>query len=289
MRTNLVKLNKKRKKIKWKKWVWSRILDIYEEEMKRGKTHEYTAVNFTYNDQKLTLIDTPGHGTYVREMIYGISQGVNIAVLLVSMANNEFESSFERGMTKEHLILARALNIKHLIILANKMDLIDWDRKIYNERMEKVYKFLKQIRWNNDYIQIIPISAYQGINLTDTIGTPEWYTGKSFLETVSDIETPSITEESSILSESNRLIVEMLVLELKAGVIGPGFKCVCHMDDFEFEVELVGIRNKKYIKQGESGIVILQLSNTISCTVGKRIIFRTNNYTLGFGKIIKLK
>jgi len=50
MRTNLVKLNKKRKKIKWKKWVWSRILDIYEEEMLRGKTNEFNEIDFNYLD-----------------------------------------------------------------------------------------------------------------------------------------------------------------------------------------------------------------------------------------------
>ena len=61
MRTNLEKLNKKRKKIKWKKWVWSRILDIYEEEMLRGKTNEFNEIDFNYQDKTYQLIDTPGH------------------------------------------------------------------------------------------------------------------------------------------------------------------------------------------------------------------------------------
>lgn len=100
------------------------------------------------------------------------------------MINNEFESSFEKGMLKEHLILARSLGIRFLVIVGNKMDLINWDQDKYNANIQQIKKFLKYIHWNENSIYDIPIAAYDGIGLTDTQDMPDWYKGKSFLEII---------------------------------------------------------------------------------------------------------
>lgn len=55
------KIKDKAKQDQMEKWIWARILDIYEEETSRGKTHEFSEIGFTYNDKDYTLIDTPGH------------------------------------------------------------------------------------------------------------------------------------------------------------------------------------------------------------------------------------
>jgi len=101
----------KAKADKMEGWVWARVLDIYEEEMSRGKTHEFDTITFenkcVESKPLYQLIDTPGHKCFVRSMIEGISENVNIGVLMISMKDNEFTSSFGGGMLREHLILAR--------------------------------------------------------------------------------------------------------------------------------------------------------------------------------------
>lgn len=77
------KIKQKAIQDKMERWVWSRVLDIYEEEMLKGKTHEFNLINFNYKDQEYELIDSPGHQIFVRSMIQGLSQNVNICVLLV--------------------------------------------------------------------------------------------------------------------------------------------------------------------------------------------------------------
>lgn len=64
-------------------------------------------------------------------MIGGISERVHIACAVVSMLPNEFRAGLNGGMLKEHLTLARAIGLEHLIVLANKMDMIAWDHELY--------------------------------------------------------------------------------------------------------------------------------------------------------------
>jgi translation elongation factor EF-1alpha len=84
---NMEKIRIKAKEDKMEPWIWSRVLDVYEEEMARGKTHEFDTVLFENKatGRSYRLIDTPGHQKFVRSMIEGISGKVNIAVVLISM------------------------------------------------------------------------------------------------------------------------------------------------------------------------------------------------------------
>ena len=185
---NMEKIRIKAKADGMEPWIWSRVLDIYEEEMERGKTHEFDTITFENKDRSYQLIDTPGHQKFVRSMIEGISGNVNIGVVLISMKDNEFESAFGSGMMKEHLILARAIGIENLVLVANKMDLINWDEKQCKKKVMVVTKFLvKTLGWTKDNLHVVPISAFDGTGLIDTHGVPSWYKGKSFLDTLGNI------------------------------------------------------------------------------------------------------
>ena len=109
-------------------------------------------------------------------MIEGISGKVNIAVVLISMKDNEFASAFGSGMMKEHLILCRAIGIEHLILVANKMDLIEWDEKECKKKVMQVTKYVvKTLNWPKENLHVVPISAFLGTGLMDTEGVPDWY------------------------------------------------------------------------------------------------------------------
>jgi translation elongation factor EF-1alpha len=280
------KIKEKAKQDKMEKWVWSRVLDIYEEEMQRGKTHEFNLVNFNYKENSYQLIDTPGHQIFVRSMIEGISQDVNICVLLVSMMTNEFDSSFENGMLKEHLILTRSLNIRHLIIVGNKMDAINWNQEIYNKNITKIKNFLKYIQWNNKFIYDIPISAFQGTGLTDNTDMPIWYKGKSFLDILSDIPNPKKLNIIKEYNLCNEMIVDIRLFNTKNFLVSNGFVMNCHYDGKECEITIHRIKDpntkKKisYIQNTKNAICIIKVNQKINVYREQRIIFRKNNKTL---------
>lgn len=291
------KIRQKAKNDKMERWVWSRVLDIYEEEMKRGKTHEFNLIDFSFKNNIYRLIDTPGHQIFVRSMIEGISQDVNVCVLLVSMIENEFNSSFEKGMLKEHLILARSLGIQHVIIVGNKMDAINWDPELYNKNLSKVKKFLKYIQWKNKNVYDIPISAFEGIGLTDLENMPAWYKGKSFLDIIDSISNVSKNKEikNEKIIVSNQFVAELKLFNIKNIIVSTGFVTNCHFNGEECEITIGKIKDKKtdkfktIFKNGDVCLCSLTSNRKIDVYNNMKLIFRKDDNTLGFGKIIKIK
>ena len=286
------KIKEKAKKDKMEKWIWARILDIYEEEMIRGKTHEFNEINFEFKDNIYQLIDTPGHQTYIRSMIDGISRNVNIAVLMVSMIENEFNASFDKGMLKEHLFLAKFVGIQNLIIVANKMDIINWDQDIYNSRISKVKQFLNNIQWKEQFTYYIPISSYLGHGLTDLDNIPDWYKGLSFLETLNtinqNINNDNANDNKLILS--NCAIVKTMILNSLDSIISGGFECIGHYQGKEIEINFDKILNdNKTLKTGQRSKSVIKLKEPINLYHDMRIILRKDDNTVGLIRIDKIK
>jgi small GTP-binding protein len=266
--------------------VWSRVFDIYEEEMVKGKTHEFDFVDFVYGDKSYRLIDTPGHQKFIRSMIEGLSNDVDIAMLLVSMKDNEFSSGFENGSVKEHLTLARAIGIKNLIIVCNKMDLIDWNEDAYTKKVSIIKTFLTKLSWPKDKIFSIPISAYQGTNLTTTENAPSWYKGGSLLGLIDSIEivtSPSEGETKSV----NKFLCDILVLNSANTIISPGYSCIMHYLGKETEVSIERLKSKKFLKTGEKDIVLFSCTAPIELSLKTRVILRNEDMTIGFGIVEK--
>lgn len=287
------------------KWVWSRVLDIYEEEQLRGKTHQYATVEFKFGDKSYELIDTPGHKSFVRSMIEGISNAhVNIAVLLVSMLENEFESSFERGMLKEHLLLTKAVGIEHIVVLANKMDAIDWSEKLCKDKIKTITKYLVgDLQWDRSKLSVVPISAFQGVGLLDTKGCPDWYKGKSFIETLDSIPDVVPISNECLAPKlppptnrpTNRYTVDISVLNTGGLAITVGYNCIMHYDGNECEIVIEKIQGKTKVtdtvvlRNGspQTKCVVQLMLTTEAIAANTRLIFRKDDYTVGYGTIIK--
>jgi len=290
---NMEKIRIKAKEDGMEPWIYARVLDIYEEEAERGKTHEFDTVTFKHNERNYQLIDTPGHQKFVRSMIEGISQEVNIAMLLISMKDNEFEASFGPGMIKEHMLLARAVGIEYMVLVANKMDLIDWDEKKCKQKVMQITKYLvKDLGWPKENLFVVPISAFSGVGLVDTVDIPEWYKGKSFLDTLDSLpDKPKQNIGQMIdLINSDRFVCEMTKFGSENdGMMMAGYLCMAHFNGCESEATLEKIQGKKFIRSGESGKTIWLLPNKESLSIGTRVIFRKGNTTIAYGKITSVK
>ena len=165
-------------------WYISWVLDLNKEERMKGKTVEVGRGFFETDRRRYTILDAPGHKTYVPNMLSGASQA-DVAILVISARKGEFETGFEKGgQTQEHAMLIKTTGAKELLVVVNKMDdvTVDWSKQRYDEILGKLKPFLKKrIGLESTFL---PLSAQTGINVRDKIpkGVADWYKGPSMLE-----------------------------------------------------------------------------------------------------------
>ncbi|XP_044159200.1 eukaryotic peptide chain release factor GTP-binding subunit ERF3A isoform X1 [Bufo gargarizans] len=165
-------------------WYLSWALDTNQEERDKGKTVEVGRAYFETEKKHFTILDAPGHKSFVPNMIGGASQA-DLAVLVISARKGEFETGFEKGgQTREHAMLAKTAGVKHLIVLVNKMDdpTVNWSNDRYEECKEKLVPFLKKVGFNpKKDIHFMPCSGLTGANLKDPVDFCPWYNGLPFI------------------------------------------------------------------------------------------------------------
>lgn len=288
------KIIKKAEEDKMTGWKWARILDIYEEEQKKGKTHESMEVDFEYKDTNIILVDNPGHRSFSREAIKGITNGnLDCGLVLISAIDNEFRASLKGGMLDEHLIFARISKVKRLVILVNKMDKVKWDKKIYDSIVNKITTKVKTKGFKEKHILFIPISAYEGTGITDTEGIPEWYNGKSFLDTlynskeILEKDRKSREEKKVSIFESNKIIAEMSALG-KGDPIPGGYKGLFYINGKEIRGEVTKIKGNPILLKDKMLLTGIQLDEPIEISPDSMIILRKDVKTIAIGKIHKI-
>uniref|UniRef100_A0A1J3J7G9 Eukaryotic peptide chain release factor GTP-binding subunit n=1 Tax=Noccaea caerulescens TaxID=107243 RepID=A0A1J3J7G9_NOCCA len=176
-------------------WYMAYIMDTNEEERAKGKTVEVGRAHFETETTRFTILDAPGHKSYVPNMISGASQA-DIGVLVISARKGEFETGYERGgQTREHVQLAKTLGVSKLIVVVNKMDdpTVNWAKERYDEIEQKMVPFLKSSGYNTKKdVVFLPISGLMGINMDKRMGqiVCPWWSGPSFFEVLDSIEGP---------------------------------------------------------------------------------------------------
>jgi len=153
-------------------WYLSWALDSTPQERAKGKTVEVGRAFFETDARRYTILDAPGHKTFVPSMISGAAQA-DVAVLVVSARKGEFETGFERGgQTREHIMLVKTAGVTKLVIVINKMDdpTVNWSKARYEEIKEKITPFAKGAGFNpKTDITFMPLSAYAGSNIKERL------------------------------------------------------------------------------------------------------------------------
>ncbi len=154
------------------------LLDGLKAEREQGITIDVAYRYFSTNKRKFIIADTPGHEQYTRNMITGGSTA-NLAIILVDARSGVITQ------TRRHTYLVSLLGIKHVVLAVNKMDLVDYDRNVF-DRIVSDYRHFAEPLGIPD-ITCIPLSALKGDNVVESSENMKWYTGKpllEFLETV---------------------------------------------------------------------------------------------------------
>jgi elongation factor 1-alpha len=163
------------------KFAW--VMDSLKEERERGVTIDLAHKKFETDNKYITIVDCPGHRDFVKNMITGASQA-DAAVLVVAANDGVMPQ------TKEHVFLARTLGITNLVVVINKMDVVDYKEEKFNEIKDAVSKLIRVVGFKPDQTPFIPISAFQGDNITNASDKLSWYKGKSLIDAIDALEQP---------------------------------------------------------------------------------------------------
>jgi peptide chain release factor subunit 3 len=172
-------------------WYLSWALDTNLEEREKGKTVEVGRAFFETARKHFTILDAPGHKSFVPNMIGGASQA-DLAVLVISARRGEFETGFERGgQTREHAMLVKTAGVRQLVVLVNKMDdpTVLWAEDRYNECKDKLIPYLKKVGFNpRTDVTFIPCSGLTGAFIKDPVPDAcSWYSGPTFIQFIDDL------------------------------------------------------------------------------------------------------
>lgn len=158
------------------------LTDGLRAEREQGITIDVAYRYFATPKRKFIIADTPGHIQYTRNMVTGASTA-NAAIVLIDARNGVLEQ------TKRHAFIASLLQIPHVLLCINKMDLVDYSQERYEEIKNDFLEISKKL--NIPDMHFIPISAKNGDNVVTQSENMSWYTGSTLLYMLENIEITS--------------------------------------------------------------------------------------------------
>ena len=170
-----------------------RCRDKLKAERERGITIDIALWKFETAKFHFTIIDTPGHRDFIKNLISGASQA-DVALLVVAAASGEFEAGIAvNGQTREHVLLAFTLGVQQMIVACNKMDATApaYDQGRFDAVKGVVTDFLKNVGYSPSIIPFVPISGWEGDNMIEAAAeTMSWYTGPPLIEALDNLKPP---------------------------------------------------------------------------------------------------
>jgi sulfate adenylyltransferase subunit 1 len=165
----------------------SLLTDGLEAEREQGITIDVAYRYFATPKRKFIIADTPGHEQYTRNMVTGASTADAVIILVdVSKVKLGDDGSVELlTQTKRHSTIARLLQIEHVIVAVNKMDLVNYDRSVYERIVAAYTEFANSLGLKD--ITAIPLSALAGDNVVDRGPNMTWYEGPTLIELLESI------------------------------------------------------------------------------------------------------
>lgn len=160
----------------------SLLTDGLKSEREQGITIDVAYRYFATPKRKFIIADTPGHIQYTRNMVTGASTA-NLALILIDARKGLVEQTFR------HSFIASLLKIPHVIVCINKMDLVDYNNKVYEKILTDFNAFAARLEIFD--IQFVPISALNGDNVVNRSEHMPWYEGATLLHSLENVHIES--------------------------------------------------------------------------------------------------
>ncbi|MXO67024.1 sulfate adenylyltransferase subunit CysN [Altericroceibacterium endophyticum] len=164
------------------------LVDGLAAEREQGITIDVAYRFFSTEKRKFIVADTPGHEQYTRNMVTGASTA-DLAVILIDGRKGILPQ------TKRHSYLAHLIGIRHIVLAVNKMDLVGYDRDIFDNIVRDYREFASEIGITD--FTAIPISGFKGDNITvaPSDNTP-WYEGPSLIDHLETVEIANVAAQA---------------------------------------------------------------------------------------------
>lgn len=158
------------------------LTDGLKSEREQGITIDVAYRYFSTPKRKFIIADTPGHIQYTRNMVTGASSA-NVALILVDARNGVVDQ------TKRHAIIASLLQIPHIVVCINKMDLVDYNQEVYDNIQASFEGFAAKLDVKD--VHFIPISALKGDNVVNRSEKTAWYEGPTLMYYLENVHIAS--------------------------------------------------------------------------------------------------
>ncbi len=163
------------------------LTDGLKAEREQGITIDVAYRYFSTDKRKFIIADTPGHEQYTRNMATGASN-CNLAIILVDARHGVVTQ------TRRHSFIVSLLGIKHVVVAINKMDLVGWSGKVFEDIRREYNNFAARLQFTD--LHFIPMSALQGDNVVERSVSMPWYDGPSLLH---HLETVNIASDRNLI------------------------------------------------------------------------------------------
>ncbi|MGP5581740.1 sulfate adenylyltransferase subunit CysN [Glutamicibacter arilaitensis] len=158
------------------------LTDGLRAEREQGITIDVAYRYFATPNRKFIVADTPGHIQYTRNMVTGASTS-DLSIILVDARKGLVEQS------RRHAFLVSLLQVPHLAVAVNKMDLVDWSQQAFEEIRREFTDYAARL--NIADIQVIPVSALTGDNVVERSANMPWYQGASLMHHLENVQIAS--------------------------------------------------------------------------------------------------
>jgi sulfate adenylyltransferase subunit 1 len=250
--------------------------DGLRDEREQGITIDVAYRYFTTPKRKFIIADTPGHIQYTRNMVTGASTA-NAAIILVDARHGVIEQ------TRRHSFIASLLQIPHVIVCINKMDLVDFSEEAYNKVIDQFEEFSSKMMVKD--VRFIPISALLGDNVVNRSEKMDWYQGAPLLHT---LETLHIS--SDINKVDARFPVQTVLRpqrdgfidyrgyagRMASGVFRKGDEVAILPSGFTSKIKSINLHDKQLDEAYAPMSVAITLEDDIDISRGDMIV-RSNN------------
>ncbi|AKC60338.1 sulfate adenylyltransferase subunit CysN [Blochmannia endosymbiont of Camponotus (Colobopsis) obliquus] len=198
------------------------LLDGLQDEQAQGITIDVAYRYFFTSKRKFIIADTPGHEQYTRNMVTGASTS-DAAILLIDVRKGL------REQTKRHSFISILLGISYLVVVVNKMDLVNYNHDLFEKIKQDYLIFVNQLSVNINIV-FIPLSALNGDNVIKKSSNMSWYHGSTLLDILENIDLTNCPgkQKSYALRFPVQYIIRRSDLDFRgySGSIASGKICV---------------------------------------------------------------
>lgn len=250
--------------------------DGLKDERAQGITIDVAYRYFTTEKRKFIIADTPGHLQYTRNMVTGASTA-NAAIILIDARKGVVEQ------TRRHSFIASLLQIQHLIVCVNKMDLVEFNEEKFNQIVSSFQDFSAKLSIVD--VQFIPVSALNGDNVVHRSRNMPWYQGATLLHTLEHISVANEVNHIDFrfpvqhpIRVDNELVQDYRVYagKMESGIIRVGDEVIVLPGSQRSSIKSIMGMNGPQVEAFAPQSISLELTDELDISRGNMIV-KPNN------------